>query len=302
MRLMRSGEQSKFAGRHVLVLGAGYVGGALLAALAGSGARLSALTRNADTARQLQAQGINVIEADLASDDWHARLPEGADMVLNCVGSGGAGPEAYRHSYLGGMGSLLRWCDRAPVGHVVYTSSISVYASGGGVLVDESGVLVAGEGPSSVLVEAEALLLQARPGPSRRHVLRLAGIYGPGRHRFLDQLASGELVSGHGDRHLNLIHLNDIVSAVLAVWSSPKSISDRVFNVVDDGRATRAEIAAWLAVRLGAAPPRFSGEAAPGRSRVPPDRVIDNALIKKELGWLPSVLNYREGYGALLGS
>jgi len=298
---MRSGEQSKFAGRHVLVLGAGYVGGALLAALAGSGARLSALTRNPNTARHLQEQGVSVIQADLASDDWHAKLPDGADLILNSVGSGGVGLDAYRHSYVDGMASLLRWCRRAPVGHVVYTSSISVYAAGGGALVDESGALVTEAGPSSVLAEAEALLMQSKPGPARRHILRLAGIYGPGRHRFLDQLASGELVSGHGDRHLNLIHLHDIVSAVLSVWLSSNSVPDRIFNVVDDGCATRAEIAAWLAGRLGVAPPRFSGEAAPGRSRVPPDRIIDNRLIKSEVGWSPSFPGYREGYGALLG-
>jgi nucleoside-diphosphate-sugar epimerase len=300
MRLMGSVEQSKLAGRHVLVLGAGYVGSAVLARLADSGARLSALTRNPETAAALRARGVRVLQADLAAEDWHGQLTEGADWVLNCVGSGGGGLEAYRHSYLGGMRSLLLWASRAPVAHILYTSSISVYAAGGGALVEETGELAADGGPSSILADAERLLLAAEQLRSRRHVLRLAGIYGPGRHRFLDQLASGEQVSGYGERHLNLIHLDDIVSAVLAVWTAPVSVANQVFNVVDDGQATRAQIATWLARRLDLPTPRFSGEVAAGRSRVPPDRIISNRLIKSLLAWAPSYPSFREGYEDLL--
>jgi len=130
-------------------------------------------------------------------------------------------------------------------------------------------------------------------------VLRLAGIYGPGRHHLLEQVRTGE-VAGRGDYRLNLIYREDIVGAVAAACGAGPEVGSGVFNVADDGAATKAEIVAWLAERVGVALPRFTGEPAAGRREVTPDRVIVNTKAKAAWGWRPRYPSFREGYEKIL--
>ena len=287
---------------HLVIFGAGYVGGEVARQAVARGLRVTALTRNAEKARALADAGVTVIIDDLAADTWHARLPDGADFVLNCVSSGGGGPAGYRHSYVEGMNSVLAWASRVPVGTLLYTSSTSVYPQDGGVRVDEDASVDATRAEGSPLVEAEDTLLGWR-GDARRFVLRLAGIYGPGRHYLVDQLrdGSGE-VAGRGDHRLNLIHRDDIAGAIWAAFDAPADVAGGVFNVADDGAATKAEVAGFLAAKLGLPAPRFTGEPALGRRRVTPDRVIANDKIKRVFGWRPRYPSFREGYAAILGA
>ncbi|HEY9247899.1 MAG TPA: NAD-dependent epimerase/dehydratase family protein, partial [Rariglobus sp.] len=204
-----------------------------------------------------------------------------------------------RHSYVEGMQSVLAWAGQVPVGTILYTGSTSVYPQDGGVRVDETASIEETRAAGSPLVEAEDLLLAWKGG--RPFVLRLAGIYGPGRHYLVDQLrdGSGE-VAGRGDHRLNLIHRDDIAAAVWSAFEAPAEVTGGVFNVADDGAAPKAEIAEFLAAKLGVAVPRFTGEPASGRRRVTPDRVISNEKIKRVLGWHPLYPTYREGYAAIL--
>jgi nucleoside-diphosphate-sugar epimerase len=131
--------------------------------------------------------------------------------------------------------------------------------------------------------------------------LRLAGIYGPQRHHLLDQLRAGETeVGGRGEHRLNLIHRDDIVAAVLTAFAAPEKIANETFNVADDGVATKADVMAWLAQKIGCPSPRFTGEGTAGRRAVTPDRVISNDKIKAVLGWRPRYGDFRAGYRPLL--
>jgi nucleoside-diphosphate-sugar epimerase len=287
--------------KHLVVFGAGYVGAEVARQALARGLRVTALTRNADKAKVLAETGVEVIVDDLAGDGWHARLPDGADFVLNCVSSGGGGPEGYRHSYVGGMMSILNWAAGVRIGTMIYTGSTSVYPQGGGVRVTEADSVAETRAAGSPLVEAEDLLLGWNGG--RSFVLRLAGIYGPGRHYLVDQLRDGTgEVAGRGEYRLNLIHRDDIVGAVWAAFDAPAEVVGGVFNVADDGAAPKVDITAWLAMKLGVPRPRFTGEPATGRRRVTPDRVIANDKIKRELGWRPRYPSYQEGYTAILGA
>ncbi len=286
-----------FSGKHLTVFGAGYVGAEVARQAIARGMRVTALTRNVEKAEALRALGVNAVVADLAADDWHAHpaLAGGADFALNCVSSGG-----YRRSYVDGMKSVLSWTKRAPVGVFVYTSSTSVYPQDGGVRVDETAATTGGGENAQILLEAENLALGWSGGGC---VLRLAGIYGPGRHHLLDQLREGAgMVAGRGDFHLNLIHRDDIAGAVWAVFGAPVGLACGVFNVADDGAAPKAEMVNWLAARLGVPEPAFTGAPATGRRAVTPDRVIANDRIKRVLGWRPVYPTFREGYVAILGA
>jgi len=291
-----------FRGKQLVVFGAGYVGGELVRQALALGLRVTALTRNPTRAAELSAMGAATIVADLATDRWHGQIAGGADLALDCVGAGGGGVDGYRRTYVEGLRSIFAWAGTAPVGTFVYTSSTSVYPQTGGMKVTEDAPTTGVRDTAQVLMEAEDVVRTLGDGVGRRwFILRLAGIYGPGRHQLLDQLRTGATeLRGPGDQHLNLIHRDDICAAIWAAFAAPAAIGSLIFNVADDGAATRAEVADWLAARLGRPPPRFAGEAPVGRARVAHDRLIVNERLKATLGWRPRFPTFREGYENLL--
>lgn len=292
-----------FAGKRLFIAGCGYVGGEVARQGLAHGLEVYALTRNPDQAAALRQDGMRVILADLADTTWPAQLPTEIDFVLNSVSAGGGGVEGYRRSYLDGMNSLLAWVSRARVGTCVYTSSTSVYPQGGGVTVDETAPLATdGDERVRVLIAAENLLRENAGRVGRAFVLRLAGIYGPGRHLVLDQIVAGGDLPGSGRHRLNLIHRDDAVAAIWAAFGAPPQVAGATYNVVDNMPIPKVELADWLAAQLGRPPPRFDASLPTRRGRATPDRVIANAKIKHELGWRPSHADYRTGYVDILAA
>ncbi len=341
--------------KHLVIFGSGYVGGTVARQALGRGGRVTALTRNPETAAALARAGVDVVVAELANDAWHPRIVGPVDYILDTVGAGGGGLDGYRRSYVDGMASIVRWARTVtPVETFVYTSSTSVYPQDGGATVTESAPAVGVHARGRLLLEAEAILRRgaeatagpiespaegspARSGshddpplaPARRHtgppparargrapettrlstaargyrrafILRIAGIYGPGRHALLDQVRSG-LASGTGGHRLNLAHRDDICRAIWACFEAPAGVADDVFNVADDAPAPRSEVVAWLAARLGQPLPAPGAGRSGGPVREPgPDRVISNARLKRTLGWSPQYPSFREGYENIL--
>lgn len=295
-------------GKRLVIFGCGYVGSALARAAVAAGARVEALTRNPDKAVTLCALGLTkVVVGELSSADWHAQLAGGADFVVNCVSAGGGGTEGYRQSYVAGQQSILAWAAAAgiPVGTYVYTSSTSVYSQDGGVLVDENSQADGATPNGAIIRESEIILQNVSAAAVRRwFVLRLAGIYGPGRHHLLDQLNAGAAVmNGSADHHLNLAHRDDIVAAILACLVAPVEVANEIFNVADQNPAQRGEVVHWLAERLMRPVPAFDGSAGVRRGGVPmADRRISSAKIQQVLGWRPQFPDYRSGYDSILGT
>lgn len=305
-------ENTDGAGRRLVVFGAGYIGGALARRAAADGWRVTALTRNPDTAAALRAAGCAVVVARLDADDWWdaPELRDGAERVAVTVAAGGGGAEGYRRSYVDGLASVVGWARRSVergawsgergAGHLIYTSSTSVYPQGGGARVTEADP-VGGEAETTrALVEAEGIAA-GWPGPAT--ILRLAGIYGPGRTHLVEQVRRGE-ASGHPEAHLNLIHRDDIVAACAAVWArgGAGDTGAEIFNLADEGAATKGEVVAWLAARLGVGAPVFTGAPAGGRRMVTPDRIIDAGRARTVLGWRAGRPTFREGYAEVLAT
>jgi nucleoside-diphosphate-sugar epimerase len=292
-------------GKRLVIFGCGYVGSAVARAAVAAGARVEALTRNSDKAVVLRSQGLaKVVVAELSSTDWHGQLEGGADFVVNCVSSSG-GPDGYRQSYLNGMGSILAWGGQGgvPVGTMLYTSSTSVYPQGGGAVVEEN-VSAEGATPNGKIIRESEMLLQNASASVRKRwfVLRLAGIYGPGRHHLLTQLREGVTsLGGSGSHRLNLIHLDDIVSAMMACLNASDAMESQVFNVADTAAAPREEVVRWLADRLQRAMPVFDGVPGTRRGGEPmPDRIISSAKIQRILGWQPKYPDYQAGFGEIM--
>lgn len=284
-----------------MILGCGYVGEALAREALACGMKVDALTRNPGTAARLREAGVlRVLEATLQSTSWHAHTQEHYDVVVNCVSSAGGGLEGYQTSYVEGMQSIVQWTRSQLVhlGAFVYTSSTGVYPQGAGQLVDESASLDPASDRGAILQEAERIIRQELPC-ERWFILRLAGIYGPGRHHLLDKLREGiESLPGSGEHTMNLIHRDDVVRALLTCAQTPDQISQRVYNLSDNHHATKRELMEWLACKLGREIPVFDATTSTVRSV--PNRRIDSTRIQDELTWKPLYSSYREGYTAIL--
>lgn len=290
--------------RSIAILGAGYVGTELAKHALGRGWRVAALTRNHERAAGLRALGCaHVVEHDIADDAWHGEIGGPFDFVVNCTSPGGGGIEGYRHSCLSGNESLARWVATMPAGTAVCTSSTGVYPQGGGARVDESAPVEKGGGRGGLLSAAEEAFKQGATAAGWRwFVLRLAGIYGPGRHHLLDQVRGGGPLHGDPSVHLNLIHLDDICSAIHVCLMTGGTVGPGTFNLSDGAPGTRLEAAGWLASRLGVPVPGFTGAATsnPFGRRATPDRVIDPSRFREAFGWTPRHLDFRSGFSKIL--
>ncbi|MGJ8650417.1 MAG: NAD-dependent epimerase/dehydratase family protein [Opitutaceae bacterium] len=291
--------------KSLMIFGCGYVGTALAAHCIAAGVRVGALTRNPEKAARLREMGVaEVVVADLQASSWHEELSGEYEAIVNCVSSAGGGLEGYRQSYLAGQASILKWTEGRSIRCYVYTSSTSVYPQDGAVSVDESADTNGAPETGKVILESEQLIADAAARLGRWYVLRLAGIYGPKRHYLLDQLRDGiTTIAGRGDYTLNLIHLEDIVSALCAALSAETAPSG-IYNIADDSPSSKAALVEWLAKELEMAVPAFDPDNVSSRvtrrgGRMP-DRKISNTKAKSLLGWAPKYSDFREGYQALL--
>ena len=289
----------------IVIFGCGYLGSELARQAIAKGLRVTALTRNKETAAVLRSLGAElVLEAQLEEDAWHSQINPTQDFVVNCVGSSGGGIEGYVKSYLNGQESIARWAADGAIGTYLFTGSVSVYPQTDGSLVNEKASCDGASDRGDLLLASEAIGFPGSPAVKRSFVLRLAGIYGPGRHVFLSRIRDGETsLPGDGEAWLNLIHRDDACSAIWAVLESLTEIVGRIFNVSDGHPVLRQELVNWLAGEMEVEPPSFSGIANPGRTAPGarlPNRKIDNGRIREELGWEPRYPSFREGYRDLL--
>ncbi|MFP6899936.1 MAG: NAD-dependent epimerase/dehydratase family protein [Opitutales bacterium] len=292
--------------RSMTIFGCGYLGSELARQALSRGFQVNALTHNPETAEALRVSGVHsVVEAELGDDSWHQCITSDQDFVVNCVGASGTGLAGYVKSYVDGQVSISGWAEKVGIGTFVFTSSVSVYPQTDRSLVDENSSCEGVSDRGALLLAAEGI---GFPGPAsveRSFVLRLAGIYGPGRHVFLDRLRAGEPEwPGNGEAFLNLIHRDDACSAIWATLESPLARPGRIYNLSDGQPVPRMEVVSWLAEQTGTKMPRFSSGSGPSPSlqsiALPPNRKIDNRRIREELDWDPVYPSFREGYLDLL--
>jgi nucleoside-diphosphate-sugar epimerase len=128
--------------------------------------------------------------------------------------------------------------------------------------------------------------------------VRVAGIYGPGRSRLLEQVLHNEAaIEGSGERIMNMIHLEDAVGAVIAALE--RGSAGEIYNAVDDEPVSQMDFYQWLTGVLGREPPPFVPEA-PEASPKPTlaNRRVSNRRLKADLGYRLKYPTFRQGYTA----
>ena len=200
-------------------------------------------------------------------------LPE-VDTVLFAVGRARRSDATMFDLQVNGLRTVL---DALPVstGRVIYASSTGVYAQNAGEWVDEASVCEPVREGGRACLSAERLLFAHARG--RDALVRLAGLYGPGRVPRLVDVAAGRPIAGSPDAYLNLIHVDDAARAAVAA-AAAGPVPDPLYVVSDGHPPTRGEYARLLATQLGAAPPVFEGRIGLGR-RVRNDRAVHELRV-----------------------
>lgn len=275
-----------------LVLGTGYVGWPLACELARLGHEVWGLRRTPETTQQPQEGRVQLLSADVTDPNSLKALRRDWDWVVNTVSSGKGGPEEYRNVYLEGNRNIIEWLKGQAVGKYVYTSSTSVYGQSDGQIVDEQSATEPESATSRILVETEQLLLDAaRNFPAV--ILRVAGIYGPGRGHLFQQFLKGEAaIPGNGKRFINMIHLQDVVGVIIAALQ--KGTPREVYNVADDEPVSYLDFFEWLSHRLAKPMPPFVEEQ--NRKRGVTNKRVSNEKLRRGLGYGLKFPNFRAGY------
>lgn len=283
----------------VLIIGCGYIGLPLGAELVRQGHEVIGLGRSAEGRADLKEAGIQAINADLTQPESLRRVEGPFDWVVNCVSSSHGGIEDYRRVYLEGTRHLIDWLSATPPKKFIYTSSTGVYGQDNGSVVKEEHSTEPASETGKVLVATEQLLLAAaRERKFSAAILRIAGIYGPGRIHLLHQFIANESrIEGKGERHLNMIHRDDVVGAIIAALKNAKP--GEVYNVVDDEPVAQVHFLRWLSETLGKwMPPAATPEELAKKKRGVTNKKVSNRRMKMELGYLPKFPTFRQGYTA----
>lgn len=293
-----------------LIFGCGYLGRRVAESWVAAGQQVAAVTRGPDRAAELAKIQVAGIVADITRPETLASLPP-AETVLFCVGYDRSmavdGRPSLREVYVGGLRNVL---DAIECRRFLYVSTTGVYGAGTGEWVNEDTPPSPTYETARICLGAEQLVRERfetanvslavsnRPSAS---VLRLAGIYGPGRVPKLDALLAGEPIACAEQGWLNLIHVDDAAAVVRAVaeCESPPSLL-----LVSDGcPVQRREFYREAARLAGAPPPSFidppSDAATRGRGAA--NRRIDNARMRT-LGITLQFPSYREGLASALST
>lgn len=254
----------------ILIFGLGYTASRLAARLGREGWRVVGTRRVAD-------------EQAIAFDEAGSAIGA-ATHILSSVPPGAEGDPVLTRYGDAIAASGARW--------IGYLSSTGVYGDTGGAWVDESASL---RGRRGARVEAD-LAWQALRGDVR--VLRLPGIYGPGRSA-LDKLVDG---SAHRvdlpGQVFSRVHVDDIVAGVIASFDGPAG----AYNLADDLPCSQNDVIEHAAALLARAPPPFVAleTLSPmARGFYAENRRVANGKAKRLLGWRPLYPDYRAGLRSL---
>ncbi|MFM7056335.1 MAG: NAD-dependent epimerase/dehydratase family protein [Planctomycetota bacterium] len=260
----------------VLIAGCGYAGQRAARYWRQCGARVSAITRSPNRGAEFAAAGIEPIVLDLTDPQPWPPLPD-AELILWSVGYDRASGHSREAVWLSGFKGFLNSLPAtANPRRFLLTSSTSVYRDRAGGDVDEDSFAdpEPGQEGGRVCLQAEGLLKEF----SHDHnitpvILRLAGIYGPGRLlRRLEDLRNEVPIVADPDSWLNLVHVDDITTALDFCARHPQPPC--ILNVAAAETATRRQYYQTLAELAGCPAPLFAPAPGGGSGRTGNRRVV----------------------------
>lgn len=241
----------------VLIAGCGYVGSALGELLAAEGHTVFGLRRNPAAL----PNSITPVAADLSRPLDPESLPQNLDLVFYTASSGGSDDSSYRSAYVDGPRHLLESLKTQAknIRRVLFTSSTGVYAQKNGEWVGETSPTEPESHTGRRLLEGERVILE---GPFPATVVRLSGIYGPGRTRSIQRALDTPVEDGT-PVYTNRIHRDDCAGVLrhLMRLSEPAPL----YLATDHEPTDRRTVARWLSDRFGRPLPEADSSGAQRR-------------------------------------
>ncbi|MEO0466962.1 MAG: SDR family oxidoreductase [Pseudomonadota bacterium] len=274
------------AKRSLFCFGLGYVAEKLVDECQTLGWAVGGTVRSRGKADQFIARGIS---AEVFDGTDEIAPPPGADWVIS-VPPGAQGCPAFAG---GGHGA-------ATARSIIYLSTTGVYGDLNGGWVFEDSPLLPTSQRAERRMTAEHQWKSVRPDLA---IVRLPGIYGPGRSVF-DRLRAGKarriIKSG---QVFSRVHQSDIVSGLVALLAG--NDTGGVYHFTDDAPAPPQDVIAFGAELLGKPiPPDIPFETADlsamARSFYSECKRVSNAQTKARLGWRPALPTYQDGLTAIL--
>ena len=270
--------------KHLFIAGCGYTGQRLARQAQFQGWKVSAQLRDESKAAALAEAGITVCLATLDQLEDLPELPLAGQVLLYSVPPQGGGSIDLRVRTF--LAALER--DRQHPARIVYLSATSVYGDTGGAVVTEESPVAPSSAMGKRRLDAERLFQEF----GRRHgipvvILRVSGIYGPGRLPLM-QIAQGQpLLKEELAKPSNRIHVDDLVQVCLAALER----GDGSYNVSDGAPCSMTAYfnACADALQMARQPQVDMDEA---RRVMPPllftyfveSRVVDNSRMLAGLG------------------
>lgn len=258
--------------------------------------RIAGTVRTTEKAARLGAEGIatHVFDGTAPGTTLGPDLRDASHVIFSIAPGEDGDPALIHHRADLDAAKNLQW--------LCYYSTVGVYGDFGGAWIDESAPLVPRNDRSDRRVLAEQAwrdYAQERGVPLA--ILRLAGIYGPGRSTFdklLDGTARRVVKPG---QVFNRIHVEDIgrVTALAA-----EARLDGTFNMADDEPAPPQDLVTYAAGLMGVTPPpEIPFETADftpmQKSFYADNKRVSNAAIKEALGIELLYPNYRKSLDAI---
>jgi nucleoside-diphosphate-sugar epimerase len=284
----------------------GRLGRTMVRTLVDSGFKVKVLVLEKSAVRLL-APGTIPFVGSLGDESVVCEACEGTDVIFHFAAVTQAArstAEQVMEANVEGTKHLLKCAKKAGVRHLIFTSSIDVYGrKRKQPLNEEAKPLPTDKYGYSKMIAEQEIMESGVPYT----ILRLSTIYGPGfEHSFFKVFRAIKerkmVIIGKGDNHLSLVHVNDVVKALMLVMENPRMSIGKVYNVSDGVAHTQEGLIGTAADLIGVErPKRHISELVVrmlAKSRnldsdelrfLTSDRVIDISRIKRELGYSPDI-------------
>lgn len=211
----------------IAVVGAGWLGLPLVQCLQADGHAVVASASSAEGTENLRAQGLNALTLK-AGADRVGELPAVDVLVITMPPRGSQQMASTALSQLAEMAA-------PSVRHILYMSSTAVYPDLGRMVTELDAQDIASPHSGLRLLALEEYLQTVAACPVT--VLRLGGLFGPGRH-------PGRFLAGKNDvvgpeSPVNLVHRDDVIAAIQCLVELPFPKQNQVFNLVAPAHPTR---------------------------------------------------------------
>lgn len=276
----------------ILIAGCGDIGSRLARRLLGNAWTVHGLRRDVS---QLP-DGVRKVAGNLFDPQLPEQWPRtGIDYLVYCATPSQRDETGYRQAYVEGLRHVLGWlkeCAQRPR-RIIFVSSSGVYGQTEGEWVDETSATQPATFTGRVMLEAERTALDCGLPAT---VVRLTGIYGPGRNDLSNRVRQGHSVRIDPPVYANRIHADDAAGLLAHLLEADaRGVSlQSCYLGVDDDPAPLAEVVSWLREYLGVT--QWSDQASVQRAG---SKRCSNARARA-LGWEPKYPDYRAGYAALL--